>query len=119
MSAVHFVSATAPSDQCKAAKAAKLLTSTLARTCGDEMQRIANWQCMEHGLEGAIVMRFIDTNAVTKATEWVSDIPNTTQRLKIKDLHWMPGLAGKGQKRLCVKQMHGGFVSWAYCSRLV
>ncbi len=71
MSAVHFVSATAPSDQCRAAKAAKLLTSTLARTCGDEVQRIANWQCMEHGLEGAIVMRFIDTNAVTKATEWV------------------------------------------------
>ncbi len=71
MSAVHFVSATAPSDQCKAAKAAKLLTSTLARTCGDEVQRIANWQCMEHKLEGAIVMKFVDTSAVTKATEWI------------------------------------------------
>ncbi len=71
MSAVHFVSATAPSDQCRAAKAAKLLTSTLARTCGAEVQRIANWQCMDHRLEGAIVMRFVDTSAVTKATEWV------------------------------------------------
>ena len=46
MSAVHFVSADAPPDDCAVSRACKFLTLTLAKVCGDEVQRVANWHCM-------------------------------------------------------------------------
>ena len=71
MSAVHFVSADAPPDKCKVSRAAKFLTLTLAKVCSDEVQRVAHWQCMKHGWEGAIYIEFSNTEAVLGTAEWV------------------------------------------------
>ena len=68
MSAVHFVSATAPPDTSKASVAAKQLSEILARQCGSEVQRVASWQCINHGLEEAIVMTFTNTEAVRRTS---------------------------------------------------
>ena len=71
MSAVHFVSADAPSDSCEVIRRCKFFTLTLLKVCSDKVQRVANWHCMTHGLQGAILMEFESEMAVVDSTEWV------------------------------------------------
>lgn len=71
MSAVHFVSADAPPDPCDVTHKCKFFTITLSKVCSDEVQRVANWHCITHGLEGAVLMEFNNKEAVVSATEWV------------------------------------------------
>ena len=69
--AVHLVSVTAPPHNSKAIVAAKQLSTILARDYGQLFQRLVSWQCVEHGLEGSIVMTFADTEAVKQTCLWV------------------------------------------------
>ena len=71
MSAVHFVSADAPPDSCDVSRRCKFFTLTLSKVCSDEVQRVATWHCMTHGMEGAILMEFKSEKAVVDATEWL------------------------------------------------